>query len=145
MYLHSRSGTLLQRLQQGTRRTISLPAIGATALTLALLSVTALGASAARAAVTQDCTGSGALSTGSPFYAVENSNAPGGSACVSVNSNATGAYRVDSTAFNASAPQAPAQPFVGYKAIYTGCKHGFCLEPQYPALASSILSEPTNW
>ena len=85
------------------------------------------------------------IPTGNPLYDVENSNAPGGSACVNVSSAGTGAYQVLSTAFNPAAPNAPAQQFIGYKAIYTGCKFGPCLEPQYPALASSIISEPTSW
>jgi Glycosyl hydrolase family 12 len=134
----------LQPLQQGTHRLISLAATGAAALTLLLVLTTALGVSAARADTT-DCTGLNTIPTGNPLYNVENSNAPGGSACVTVTSNGTGAYRVGSTSFNSSAPEAPAQQFIGYKAIYTGCKFGPCLEPQYPALASSIISEPTNW
>jgi hypothetical protein len=134
----------LQRLQQGTRLIVSSAAIGVATLVLVLLGTSTLGVSAAKADTT-DCTGAGSISTGNPLYAVENSNAPGGSACLTASSNGLGSYRVDSTSFNPSAPQAPSQQFVGYKAIYTGCKHNVCLEPQYPALASSILSEPTNW
>ena len=113
-------------------------------LVLVLLGTSTLSVSVARADTT-DCTGLNTIPTGNPLYDVENSNAPGGSGCLTVTSNGTGAYRVDSTAFNPSAPQAPAQQFIGYKAIYTGCKFGVCLEPQYPALASSLVSEPTNW
>jgi hypothetical protein len=121
----------LQSLHQSTRRFASLTAIGVAALTLLLLGTSALGADA--------------ISTGSPLYAVQNSNGPGGAACLTVSSNATGAFRVNSTSFHPNAPLAPAQPFIGFKAIYTGCRHGFCLEPHYPALASSITSEPTSW
>jgi Glycosyl hydrolase family 12 len=134
----------LQRLQQGTRLIVSSAAIGAATLALVLLGTTAVGVSTAHADAT-DCTGANVMSTGNPLYAVENSNSPGGSACLTVSSNGTNSYRVDSTSFNPNAPQAPAQPFVGYKAAFTGCKAGVCLEPQYPALASSIVSEPTNW
>ena len=108
----------------------------------------ALGVPAASAAGGQECEGTGqsnvAITTVSPFYDVENSGSPGGSACITVSSTAE-AFHVDSTGFNPSAPGAPASPFVGYKAIYTGCKHGACLEPAYPALASAIESEPTSW
>jgi uncharacterized membrane protein YgcG len=123
---------------------MSLAAIGAAALMLVMLGTTTLGVSAARAD-TQDCLGSNTIPTGSPLYNVENSNAPGGSACVNVSSAGTGAFQVLSASFNPAAPNAPAQQFIGFKAIYTGCKFGPCLEPQYPALASSIISEPTNW
>jgi uncharacterized membrane protein YgcG len=124
---------------------MSLAAIGAAALMLLLLSTTALGVSTAHAS-TVDCTGLNTIATGNPLYNVENSNAPGGSACVNVSSAGTGAYQVLSTAFDPTAPEANKDaPFIGYKAIYTGCKFGSCLEPQYPALASSIISEPTNW
>jgi hypothetical protein len=110
--------------------------------------IVAFGAPTASAAGGENCEGSGqsnvVLSTVSPFYDVENSGSPGGSACLTVSSTAE-AFHIVSTSFDPSAPSAPPSPFVGYKAIYTGCKHGACLEPAYPALASAIQSEPTNW
>jgi hypothetical protein len=113
-----------------------------------IIATVAFGAPTASAAGGENCEGSGqsnvVLSTVSPFYNVENSGSPGGSACITVSSTAE-ACHVVSTGFDASAPSAPPSPFVGYKEIYTGCKHGLCLEPAYPALASAIESEPTNW
>ena len=117
-------------------------------LGVAMIVTVALGVPTASAAGGENCEGSGqsnvVLSTVSPFYDVENSGSPGGSACITVSATAE-AFHVDSTSFNPSAPDAPPQPFVGYKALYTGCKHGACLEPAYPALASGIESEPTSW
>ena len=74
-YLYFRSRIFnLQSLHHGTRRIASLMATGAAALMLLLLGAIALRAPVARADTT-DCAGGDALSTGSPFYAVQNSNA----------------------------------------------------------------------
>ncbi len=54
------------------------------------------------------------------------------------------AFHVDSTNLNpiGTGGRTPRIPYIGFKAIYTGCKNNACLEPQYPILASSIVSEP---
>lgn len=114
---------------------------------VAMLAVCAVGAPTASAAGGQTCTGQGSavVATQNPFYDVENTGDAGGSACITVSASAE-AFHVDSTDWNPSAPGADtSDPYIGFKAIYTGCKNGACLEPGYPALASSIESEPTSW
>lgn len=114
---------------------------------VAMLAAGAVGAPTASAAGGQTCTGQGSavVATQNPFYDVENTSDAGGSACLTVSASAE-AFHVDSTNWNPSAPGADtSDPYIGFKAIYTGCKNGACLEPGYPALASSIQSEPTSW
>jgi glycosyl hydrolase family 12 len=114
---------------------------------IAALATGAFAVPAANAAGGQSCTGQGnpVITTASPLYNVENTNSAGGSACVTVSASAE-AFHVDSTNFDPSAPGADTStPYIGFKAIYTGCKNKACLEPEYPALAGSIVSEPTSW
>ena len=121
--------------------------ISATVVFAAMLAIGALGVPSASAAGGRICTGQGSqfAATANPFYDVENTGDAGGSACLTVSSTAE-AFHVDSTNWDPSAPGAnTSDPYIGFKAIYTGCKNGSCLEPGYPALASSIESEPTSW
>jgi hypothetical protein len=113
----------------------------------ATLAIGAIAVPSASAAGGQSCTGGGTpvIATANPFYNVENTNSPGGSACVTVSASAE-AFHVDSTSWDPSAPGADTtDPYIGFKAIYTGCKNKACLEPEYPALAGSVVSEPTSW
>jgi hypothetical protein len=117
------------------------------AFAAAILVIGAAGVPSASAVGGRVCTGLGSqfVATANPFYNVENTGDAGGSACLTV-SSAAEAFHVDSTNWNPSAPGADtSDPYIGFKAIYTGCKNGSCLEPGYPALASSIESEPTSW
>ena len=114
---------------------------------VALVSAGAFTVPTASAAGGQTCSGqeNPVVATANPFYDVENTSSAGGTACLTVSSTAE-AFHVDSTNWNPSAPGADSSdPFIGFKAIYTGCKNGSCLEPGYPAVASSIVSEPTSW
>jgi hypothetical protein len=113
----------------------------------ATLAIGAIAVPSASAAGGQSCTGGGTpvIATANPLYNVENTNSPGGSACVTVSASAE-AFHVDSTSWDPSAPGADTtDPYIGFKAIYTGCKNKACLEPEYPALAGSVVSEPTSW
>jgi hypothetical protein len=114
---------------------------------VATLAIGAIAVPSASAAGGQSCTGGGnpVIATVNPLYNVENTNSPGGSACVTVSASAE-AFHVDSTSWNPAAPGADTtDPYIGFKAIYTGCKNKACLEPEYPALAGSVVSEPTSW
>ena len=114
---------------------------------VATLAIGAIAVPSASAAGGQSCTGGGTpvIATVNPLYNVENTNSPGGSACVTVSASAE-AFHVDSTNWDPSAPGADTtDPYIGFKAIYTGCKNKACLEPEYPALAGSVVSEPTSW
>ena len=114
---------------------------------VAMLAIGTVGVSTASATGGQICSGSGPLwvHTANPFYDVENSVSAGGSSCLTVSSTAA-AFHVDSTSYDPSAPGADnSDPYIGFKEIYTGCRNGACLEPQYPILASSLVSEPTSW
>ncbi len=52
---------------------------------------------------------------------------------------------MDSTSYDTSDGVPADQQFIGYMAAFTGCKHGGCFEPNYPALASRIQSEASSW
>lgn len=112
----------------------------------AVMATAAFGVADATASGTiTSCTGDpngSAIPTGIAQYDVENSGSVGASACVTVNQT-PGAdnFVVSNTAYTGPA----ASQFIGYKAIYTGCKHAVCLEPGYPAVASTVTSEPTSW
>lgn len=113
----------------------------------AMLAIGAVGVPTAAAVGGQICTGNGSqyAITANPLYDVENTGDAGGSACITVSSTAE-AFHVDSTNFNPSAPGAnTSDPYIGFKALYTGCKNNACLEPQYPILVSSLVSEPSSW
>ena len=114
---------------------------------VAMLVIGTVGVSTASAVGGKICSASGPLyvKTINPFYNVENSVSAGGSSCLTVSSTAE-AFHVDSTSYDPSAPGADnSDPYNGFKAIYTGCRNGSCLEPQYPILASALVSEPTSW
>jgi cellulose 1,4-beta-cellobiosidase len=104
---------------------------------MAALGAIAVPSASAAGGVT--CTGqeNPIVTTQNPFYNVENFNSSGGSACLDVSSTAE-QFRVYNT-------RSSSGQYIGFKTIYTGCENGACLEPQYPALVSSIESEPTSW
>ena len=93
--------------------------------------------SASGAWAAQTCTPEAAIVTSSPFYNVENSDSPGGSTCLTVSPSGV-SFRVDSSSYDTSDGVPADQQFTGYMAVFTGCKHGGCFEPNYPALASRI-------
>lgn len=131
-----------ERRRRISKHTSAIVSFGAAAVAVA-----AIAAPTADAAGGQVCTGAGSqvVATQNPFYDVENTSSAGGSACVTVSASAE-AFHVDSTSWDPSAPGADTtDPYIGFKAIYTGCKNKACLEPEYPALAGSIVSEPTSW
>ena len=118
---------------------------GACSVLAALIVVTfALMMSASGAWAAQTCTPEAAIATSSPLYYVENSDSPGGSTCLTVSPTGV-SFRVDSTSYDTSDGVPADQQFIGYMAVFTGCKHGGCFEPNYPALASRIESEATSW
>ena len=132
-------------LYRDTHATAPRALTGARCLLAASIVVTfALMISASGAWAAQTCTPEAAIATSSPFYNVENSDSPGGSTCLTVSPTSV-SFRVDSSSYDTSDGVPADQQFTGYMAVFTGCKHGGCLEPNYPAQASRIRSEVTSW
>ena len=113
-------------------------------VTACVAGLAAFGTPIAGADANTTCAPDGVLPTASPSYMVENSNAAGGSSCVTTNPSGV-SFRVASSSFDASDGTPQDQQFIGFAGVYTGCKRGVCLEPNFYGQASQIQHQNTNW